>query len=99
MFQNQMQDKELLASGKGQISIPNRLIRTFVEYRIASLGGVVNYFNNKTVVVVDLLLVIKLCGLCKSQIEDWISSLNLAINDGERNAFVTDVMKKKDDYQ
>jgi len=94
-----MQDKELLASGKGQISIPNRLIRTFVEHRIASLGGVVNYFNNKTVVVVDLLLVIKLCGLCKSQIEDWISSLNLAINDGERNAFVTDVMKKKDDYQ
>jgi len=95
MFQNQVQGKELIASGKVRANLPNKLMRTFVEHRVENLGGAVDYFKNKSIVVIDLLIVIKMCDLGQSQIEDWVLSLNLSINDDERNAFITDVMKKK----
>jgi len=95
MMKSQLQDEKLLRDGKGQFSIPNRLMRTFIEHKVLSFGGVVEYFNNKSVVTIDLLIVIKMCNLDKSQIDEWVSSLNLTINDDEKDSFMAAVMKKK----
>jgi len=95
LLKRQIQKEENIKKGLLSVQITNKLLKSFVEAKIVSMGIQAQYDNNKEIILFDLIVLTNIFGFKPSDIVSWAEKQNSKFNDKEIQEIKYKLTKKK----